>query len=267
MHRAAADNSNWLEWAVAGRALTGETESGDRHFVKLLSEGALVAVIDGLGHGPDAAAAAQAAVAALDELASPLSAGAPSLTGIVQSCHTRLRQTRGVVASLAWLSPTDQTMTWLGVGDVEGALLRSRRSALAPAGKEHAPAGKERGVALQSADGQLQVGASRFDDRAKVAAPPLPPSPDTLPPARRLESLLSRGGVIGYQLPPLRASQVAIQPGDVLILATDGIKSGFADRLDCARAAQDVADEILLRYRKGTDDALVLVARYRGVMA
>src|SRR5258707_13527457 len=55
-----------IEWGVASRALPGEAQSGDLHFVKQVGAGALVAVVDGLGHGAEAATAARAAVAALE---------------------------------------------------------------------------------------------------------------------------------------------------------------------------------------------------------
>src|SRR5438132_6905050 len=55
-----------IEWGVASLALPGEAESGDRHLVKPVGTGVLVAVVDGLGHGAEAASAAKAAVAALE---------------------------------------------------------------------------------------------------------------------------------------------------------------------------------------------------------
>src|SRR2546426_2471900 len=58
-----------IDWGVATRALAGETESGDLHLVKRVGRGTLVAAVDGLGHGAEAAAAARAAVAALDQYA------------------------------------------------------------------------------------------------------------------------------------------------------------------------------------------------------
>src|SRR2546429_452128 len=50
-----------IEWAVAELVLPGQTESGDRCLVTAPSEGGLVAVVDGLGHGAEAAGAAKAA--------------------------------------------------------------------------------------------------------------------------------------------------------------------------------------------------------------
>ena len=50
-------------------------------------------------------------------------------------------------------------------------------------------------------------------------------------------------------------------PGDTLILATDGIGTGFMDQAPDA-GPQQTADRILASFGKGTDDALVVVARY-----
>lgn len=77
-------------------------------------------------------------------------------------------------------------------------------------------------------------------------------------------SLVTRGGIVGSELPPLRADVVSVAPGDTLIVATDGIKHGFADGLGTGTPPQQLADQILGRSGKGTDDALVLVARYLG---
>lgn len=80
---------------------------------------------------------------------------------------------------------------------------------------------------------------------------------------RRL-SVMLRGGVVGYQLPLLRTSVASISQGDTLVLATDGVGSWFADRVVLSDPPQRIADRILAECAKGTDDALVLVARYVG---
>src|ERR1041384_6057447 len=51
--------SPYLDWAVASAPLEGEPESGDLHLVKGISTGLLLAVVDGLGHGVEAAAVAR----------------------------------------------------------------------------------------------------------------------------------------------------------------------------------------------------------------
>src|SRR2546425_2738461 len=50
-----------VDWGVASQTLAGEVESGDKHVVKIFPHGALLAAIDGLGHGEEAAAAANMA--------------------------------------------------------------------------------------------------------------------------------------------------------------------------------------------------------------
>ena len=48
-----------IEWAVATQPLPGPSVSGDLHLVEPFAHGALVAVVDGLGHGDEATAAAR----------------------------------------------------------------------------------------------------------------------------------------------------------------------------------------------------------------
>jgi phosphoserine phosphatase RsbX len=196
-----------IEWGVAASTLPGERESGDLHLVKAVERGVLVAVIDGLGHGSEAASAALAAVAALDRHAdeSPLA--------LLQRCHRALHGTRGVVMSLASFDHAARTVSWVGVGNVEGRLLFAD--------------GAERSVRLRG-------------------------------------SLVTRGGILGSELPRVQLQTLPVAVGDTLIFATDGIKEGFTDGLPVEVTPQQLADHILARSGKGTDDALVLVARYRG---
>jgi negative regulator of sigma-B (phosphoserine phosphatase) len=78
-------------------------------------------------------------------------------------------------------------------------------------------------------------------------------------PAR--QSVLLRSGVVGYQLPPLKEAVLPIMPDDILIFATDGIDGAFINETPFGRSPQEVADDLLARFEKKTDDALVLVAR------
>ncbi|HET7214137.1 MAG TPA: SpoIIE family protein phosphatase [Terriglobia bacterium] len=117
-------NSNRVEWGVAERHKPGESLSGDLHLVKPLETGVLLAVADGLGHGQAAAEAARLALSAVEEHSNK------PLVEIMQSCSRKLQGTRGAVMSMALLSTLDNTMEWLGVGNVEGVLVRS-----APNGK------------------------------------------------------------------------------------------------------------------------------------
>lgn len=192
-----------VEWAIAQRSLDERFVSGDQYVVRPFPDRILVAVIDGLGHGSKAADAALTAVRSLQ--ANSL----PSVIPLIKRCHEDLLRTRGAVISLASFHPTEGTLTWLGVGNVEGLLCHANGS------------------------------ASR-------------------------ERLLLAGGVVGYRLPTLRAVVLPIAPGDTLIFATDGIRSNFSNDLPLTLSPQAIADHILAQHRRGTDDALALVARYVG---
>jgi phosphoserine phosphatase RsbX len=117
-----------VEWAVAMRCRHGETTSGDLAVVTLLPEGVLVAGIDGLGHGDEAARAARKAAEVLRESRSY------DLVLLVERCHAALKGTRGAAISLAFVSPSESGVTWLGVGNVEGRLLSGDPSAIRPKG-------------------------------------------------------------------------------------------------------------------------------------
>lgn len=195
-----------LDWGVAMANRPGQQRSGDRHLVAAAPDGSvLLAVVDGLGHGDEAAEAAERAAALLGEHPQE------SVIALARRCHAGLQGTRGVVMTLARISPQDGTLTWLGVGNVAGLLLRGGAA-------NHAPQ----------------------------------------------ESVLLRGGVVGYQLPPLSATVHALSRGDSIVLATDGIRPDFSDHLSLKEAPQRAADQLLARFRREADDALVLVARYQG---
>ena len=196
-----------VELGVACATLPGQSTSGDRYVHERFTDGVLLALVDGIGHGPEAAAAAETACAILKTHA------ADPVIALAERCHGGLRFTRGVVMSLAAFDLRHNLLTWLGIGNVQGVL---RRFGMPTDGTE--------------------------------------------------ELLLLRAGVVGSQLPPLRASVLPIVPGDMLVLATDGVESGFALRITTWEAPLRAAQEILDCYNKGTDDALVLVARYQGYL-
>lgn len=194
-----------IDWGVAVAAPLGEAESGDLHVVKALSGGVLIAVIDGLGHGAEAARAARMAEEVIEE------APEEPLTALMERCHGALRRSRGAVMSLAEIETDTAEVRWTGVGNVEIRLLHTL------------PGG-----------------------------------------ARTSSSPTLMGGVVGYQLPALRETSAPIARGDVLIFVTDGVRSSFAEQLSLATTPQRIAESILERDGKGSDDALALVARYLG---
>jgi negative regulator of sigma-B (phosphoserine phosphatase) len=94
-----------VEYGVAKFILPGQGESGDRHVICCGGKGILIAAMDGIGHGEEAANAAE--------------------ISLVERCHEGLRSTRGVVLSLASIDAEHGMMTWLGVGNVQGVLMRA----------------------------------------------------------------------------------------------------------------------------------------------
>lgn len=198
-------STSGVEIGVACAPLPGQSESGDRYVCETFTDGVLLALVDGIGHGPEAAVAAKTACAILKTHA------AEPVIALAERCHRALRFTRGAVMSLAAFDLKHNLLTWLGIGNVQGVM---RRFALPTEGTE--------------------------------------------------ELLFLRAGVVGSQLPPLQASVLPVAAGDMLVLATDGVTSGFGPRITSCETPLRTAQAILDRYNKQTDDALVLVVRYQG---
>lgn len=85
-----------------------------------------------------------------------------------------------------------------------------------------------------------------------------------LRPGRVRERMLVIGGIIGHVLPTFRVGRVPLEPGDTLVLATDGIRNQFPEAVPGSGDAQAVADRVFECCAKEGDDALVLVARFLG---
>jgi phosphoserine phosphatase RsbX len=193
-----------VEWSVAARPMAGEQQSGDAALVLAAGREALVAAIDGVGHGSAAERAAEVAVNALR--AGPWS----DVVALVESCHAALRPTRGAAVGLA-VFRDDGTARWLGVGNVAGYVVPG---------------------------GQPSPSGGRW--------------------------LMSQSGVVGDELPTLSPATLPLRRGDVLVLATDGIDSAFADDLVATGSCEEIAGRVLNTYARTSDDALVVAARYLG---
>jgi hypothetical protein len=107
-----------LEYGLARFVLPGQVESGDLHVLRRGETSTLIAVIDGIGHGEAAASSARAAARILESQAEE------PVISLVQQCHENLKMSRGVVMSLASIDRRHGLMTWLGVGNVQGLLVR-----------------------------------------------------------------------------------------------------------------------------------------------
>jgi hypothetical protein len=126
--------------------------------------------------------------------------------------HRSLIGGRGVVASLATFDRDASVMTWAGIGNVEGVLVR---------------------------------GSGRH-------------------PAAR-SGLVTLGGILGGEFPEARPQQLPIDPGDVVVFGTDGVRREFVNAVDPLVPPERLATDLLGEYHKGTDDALVLAIRYTGL--
>ena len=193
-----------VEVAVASAPAEGETVAGDQHVAVACAGGALLAAVDGLGHGEAAGQAAQVAVRVLEEHRDE------PLPRLIERCHVTLADTRGAAITVARIDTRGHMLTWVGVGNVEGRLLRLEE----------------------------EVG--------------LPTGP---------ESALLLAGVVGHQLPPLRAVMLPIEPGDTVLLATDGLDADIGGRRIVRGELAPLAEGLMHRHRRGGDDALVLLAR------
>ena len=102
-------------WAGLIRPITGETECGDAYGV-VPADGAVTAVLcDGLGHGPLAAAAAAAGVAAV--LDDP--AGEPA--ALLERVHRRMSGTRGGAVGVVQVG--GQLARFAGLGNVAASIV------------------------------------------------------------------------------------------------------------------------------------------------
>lgn len=117
-----------VEWAVATKCRLGEATTGDLAVRALLPEGALVAAIDGVGHGKEAARAALKAAEAVRQSPSQ------DLVLLAKRCHSALRDTRGAAISFAFVGLAQGALSWLGVGNVEGRVLSGDPSRRRPKG-------------------------------------------------------------------------------------------------------------------------------------
>lgn len=114
----ASHQDQFVEWAFAARTMPGEEISGDLHLVSSQPGGVLASVVDGLGHGSEALVAARTAVDVLEKHAGE------SVIALVQRCHAALKETRGAVMTVLAINAADDTVTALGIGNVEATLLR-----------------------------------------------------------------------------------------------------------------------------------------------
>ena len=94
----------------------GENVNGDNWAAEETAAGGDFVVVDGLGHGPDAARASNEAVRVFRELH-----GRP-LAEILEAIHSALRPTRGAAIALAHADADEGVVRYMGVGNISGVI-------------------------------------------------------------------------------------------------------------------------------------------------
>src|SRR5215217_3837734 len=183
--------------AVAARPYPGESVNGDAWQVDWHGLVCRIALVDGLGHGPQAATAALAALAAL--------ADEPALDPVdaVHCCHDALKGTRGAALLVVSIDVSRDQLIVAGAGNVEARLCQ---------------------------DGGIK-------------------------------HIMTDRGIVGSVLPRVRPVEMALAPGWLLLMHTDGIKRRF-DMQSLLKETLDgdgLAQAIVKEWARATDDATVLV--------
>jgi serine/threonine protein phosphatase PrpC len=188
-----------VEIGVAQRPALGESLCGDAFAIVPCGRTTLVALADGLGHGPEAARAAQTFCSHAE------SAAHAPLAEIFASADRAVSGTRGVAAALLRLEPAGH-FEFAGVGNVVARVL------------------------------------------GRAQAQPL-----------------SVAGTIGRRTARrARCERFPVQPGDVLVMHTDGIAGHWDLEARHAATPELLAQEILDLHGRSHDDATCLVVRFDG---
>lgn len=78
---------------------------------------------------------------------------------------------------------------------------------------------------------------------------------------------ISTGGIIGYNMSGVRESTYPYKSGDLILMHSDGIRSGINRDLLlrlCNQDEEKIAEKLFREYARETDDATIVVARERG---
>ena len=102
-----------MEIGSVSRPLPGEAACGDQHVVCATGSATLIAVADGLGHGPPAAQAASVACRVVE------ANRGEELPALLRRCHQALRATRGAALTRVRIDQARARLWHVGVGNVE----------------------------------------------------------------------------------------------------------------------------------------------------
>ena len=108
-----------MKIGIVCRPKGGESVCGDAWATKHSDGDFWVVVADGLGHGPDAHAAAVEAVRVFRD-----TSGHRSTMDLMEVIHGALRKTRGAAVAVARIVPKEQQLHFAGVGNIAGTVLQ-----------------------------------------------------------------------------------------------------------------------------------------------
>ena len=197
--------SSTVEWAVSRKTVQGRPQAPEQYVVKATPSGFLIAIVDGMGHSPEALTACQLAVEALNEYTHQ------NVVTLFERCDRSCKRTSGVSITAAIFNTSYNTVSWFGVGNVEAVLWHR--------------------------------------------------NPHSDP---RYHLLVQQPGLIGHGLLSLKELSLPVRAGDLLILASDGIKPGIVEALPIEGKSKIVADSLMHSHGRPDDDATILVTRYLG---
>jgi anti-sigma regulatory factor (Ser/Thr protein kinase) len=106
-----------VEFAGLVSAIAGETASGDNMAWDITADRCAVLMADGLGHGLQAAEAADEAVRVFRAYSNE------SPASLITRMHDALKKTRGAAIAVVEIHPLSGTLTYAGVGNIAGSIL------------------------------------------------------------------------------------------------------------------------------------------------
>lgn len=190
-----------LEYSSTIRPCAGERLSGDAVVIHPLERGLFVAIVDVLGHGPEA----NELTHVIDNYLSRY--GTADVSGVMARLHQHLKGSRGAAVGLCAINTFTSSIEYVGIGN----------TAIRRFGKEET-------------------------------------------------RLVSQDGVLGQNMRTPRPQSIQLEPGDVIVLYTDGVSDRFtsADYPSVLRhSCGEVASNIVQRFGKNHDDAACIAVRYR----
>jgi anti-sigma regulatory factor (Ser/Thr protein kinase) len=111
-----------LEVGGVSLAQQGESVSGDGWAIASSRSPCSALLVDGLGHGPKAGEAAEAAIAALGK------GYMGDIEGYVRQANTAMRETRGGVIGLARIDIDQARVQFVGIGNIQGRVILPGRT-------------------------------------------------------------------------------------------------------------------------------------------